>query len=136
MINQRKHKHSLLAWTLLILIILPVVVSACDQFIGAQGTVYEWLDDPEGATGEVYVDIDPPADRELAPIADVHVAFPQVFMSATTDSRGFFSDSIQCPVRRAMMDIRVEKEGYKTLEAEFEYAGYSNFNILLVREEP
>ena len=86
MINQRKHRFLPLAGILLILIML-LVLSACswDQWISMRGTVYEWLDAPEGATGEVYVDIEAPADRELTPIADAHVAFPQILMSATTE---------------------------------------------------
>jgi hypothetical protein len=103
--------------------------------------VYEWVDAPEGAIGEIYVDIDAPADREVKPIAGANVSVG--IEMQTTDSQGVVTcycypnympyDALY------MQEIRVEKEGYKTLEAEFQDSsdrpGYG-ITVFLVPEEP
>jgi hypothetical protein len=144
MIYQRKNRFLPIASILVILIMLPVVLSTvgCPPVI-FHGTVivYEWVDAPEGAIGEIYVDIEKPSDREVKPVADA-----SVFVSGKTqitDSQGVVTgesyprfapyDSLY------MKDIRVEREGYKTLEAKFQDSsdrpGYG-ITVFLVTEEP
>jgi hypothetical protein len=140
MIYHRNRKFLLLACLLLILIILPLVFSACiyDGYIDARGTVYQWVDAPEGTKGEIYVDINAPTDRELEPIADASVSFA-IYKPTTTDSLGDFHFEYVCAPERYMMEIRVEKEGYQTLEAKFQHPGDDlrhTITIFLVSEEP
>lgn len=142
MINQRKNRFLLPVCISAILIIQLLVVSAfsCMAYLGGGVTVYEWVDAPEGATGEIYVDMEAPADRELKPVADASVSVRTE--TRITDSRGdvfYIYAPNNLSSSASMWNIRVEKEGYKTLEDEFQNfsdePGYG-ITVFLVREEP
>ena len=59
-----------------LVILLTSLLAGCDASIEVSGAVYEWINAPEGAEGQIYFDQLPPqSDNELRPIesAVVHL---------------------------------------------------------------
>jgi hypothetical protein len=137
MSNHHNNKIWLLAGMALILVILPLMVTACDAVLKAEGTVYEWIDAPAGSDSEMYINTAAPAGRMIKPVANASVSFsiysadnPRV----TTSANGTFSwNGLFAP--KSTLDIKVEKEGYRAIKKQFRRDDvlYS-FVIFLVRE--
>ncbi len=132
--NHRNNRLWLLAGMVLILVILSLAVSGCSTILIASGTVYEWVDAPADTDGEVYVDMTAPTDRIIEPVASVSLAS---FGGAVTTKTGTFAKSWGVPPGRLrMVDIKIEKEGYHTINGAvaLQAAKKHSFVIFLVRQ--
>lgn len=139
--NHRNNRLWLLAGVVPILVTLSLVFSACDGYLAVEGTVYEWIDAPAGANGEVYVDLDAPTDRIIKPVADAYVSLGPIDKSAKstkTDFTGAFKMSRMIgPKWQKTMAFLVEKEGYHTIKGKFQRQRVNHsLTIFLVRIEP
>jgi hypothetical protein len=131
-------KSNRFLFLLIFIILLAILLTSCDGGFSVNGKVYEWVDAPSGAKGEMYFDVDAPTSRITNPISGVDVYFFQI--PTTTDIAGAFHESTMVAPGQYMMDIRVEKEGYFTLTGEFQHEGgsklsYHDIVIFMVRDK-
>jgi hypothetical protein len=135
MMNNHRHNRLLLLISMaLMLVILSLVVSGCSTMLIASGTVYEWVDAPAGADGEIYVDMAAPSGRIIEPMADIRIAS---FGGAVTTKNGTFTEKWGVPPGRLrMVDVKIEKEGYQTIEGAVALQALKkhSFVIFLVRQ--
>ena len=104
--------------------------------VSVSGVVYEWVDAPVDTDGEIYVDMAAPTDRIIEPVAGASVPFLYYGRGVvTTSENGTFVGSTGFFPRRVMRDVKIEKEGYHTIEGEFQYEEIKHsFVIFLVRQ--
>jgi hypothetical protein len=133
------HRNSRLwriAIVALILVILPLAVTACDGYFAVTGTVYEWVDAPEGNNGEIYADTAAPEGRVITPLAGASLEFSHSNHTVTTSDNGSFKDSTVVSWRESKTEVKIEKEGYHTIEGEIRYGDDINHSLVvfLVRQ--
>jgi hypothetical protein len=120
-----------------IIALLAILSTSCDGLYSVNGVVYEWIDAPPDVKGEIYVDVDAPTNRNIIPIADAAVSF-DIYVPTKTDNDGAFESGGTCAPFRYMMKVKIEKEGYKTLNGSFQHPSDEGFEhsmtIFLVRK--
>ena len=118
------------------LVALPLLITACDGYFAVTGTVYEWVDAPAGNNGEMYADTVPPEGRTIKPIAGASLEFSYSNRPVITSDNGTFKDSTVVSWRERKTDVKVEKEGYHTIEGEIRYGDDINHTLVvfLVRQ--
>jgi hypothetical protein len=131
--NHRHNRLLLLAGVALILVVLSLAVGGCSTMLMASGTVYEWVDAPAGANGEIYVDMPAPTGRILKPVADVRIA--SLGGAVTTETGTFTNKWGVPPGRLRMVAVKIEKDGYRTINGmvALEALNRHSFVIFLVR---
>jgi len=129
--NHRNNRLWRLAVVALILVVLSIAVSGCSTKLIVSGTVYEWVDAPADTDGEVYVDMAAPTDRIIEPLDNVSLAS----FGAVTTENGTFRGGAGFFPRRVIRFVKIEKEGYHTIEGEWQYEELRHsFVIFMVRQ--
>jgi hypothetical protein len=134
----------------LCVMILTFTLTACDGFLHVEGTVYEWINAPNDAKGQIYIDEAIPDSLTLEPVTDITVWFGFRGMPAdesgkmfhpppVTNASGNFSGGWVVAPGNSTYTVSVDEEGYYSLVKDFAHNGGVGskarlINIVLVRK--
>ena len=136
---------------LVVLVAITIITLGVPRQVAVQGTVWEWVDAPEGETGTVYVwerpsdesdNWAPPPGTEMRPLSGAEIRYTATYRDRQgektfdiSNKEGWFSRKTRDWKVTGNIDVfmSVSKEGYHTVNSTFTNKGDPNVvHVILV----